>query len=198
MRLIKVLGVALVAVFAFSAMAAAGASAHEFKSSAAKLLLLASADGPQLFTTLAGHLVCITLLGHGITETIATETQKATISYEGCTVSVGKVTTKPDEPIVAEYEFNAAGTVKILKNITILATLAGLKCIITVKSQGPLSSVKYDPINSSTEILLLSHVQGIESSATGAGCAKSYTSEKDALYVGNAFVKVVGGTITWV
>jgi hypothetical protein len=198
MRLVKILGVALVAVFAFSAMAAAGASAHVFETSAAKLKLLASADGPQLFITLAGHLVCNKLLGNGVVEAVSTETQKVTVLYEDCTVSALGLTTKPDEPIEAEYEFNANGTVKILQDITILASFVGVKCTILVLPSGALSTIKYDNINSSTEILLLSHVQEILTDATGAGCAKQYKNERDALYRGNAFVKVDGGTTKWV
>ena len=198
MRLVKILGVALVAVFAFSAMAATGASAHVFEWSSAGLKLLASADGPQLFITLAGHLVCNKLLGNGVLEAAVTETQKVTVLYEECTVSVNAVTAKPDEPILTEYEFNANGTVKILKHVTILAKLAGLPCTILVLPSGALSTVKYDNINSNTEILVLSHVQEILTDATGAGCAKQYKNERDALYRGNAFVKVDGGQTKWV
>jgi hypothetical protein len=174
-------------------MAATGASAHEFESYATGLLL-ASADGPQLFTTEAGHLACNTLLGHGFVTTTKTTLQLVTVLYEGCKVTAHGLKLAPDEPIVATYLFHANGTVTIARNITILVPNL---CTITVKAQGPLSSVKYDNIGT-TEILLLSHVQGIETSATGAGCEHEYTSSKTGLYRGNAFVKLDGGTIKWV
>jgi hypothetical protein len=199
MRLVKLLGVALVAVFAIGATGAAGASAHEFETSEAPALLLASADGPQLFITPAGHLVCNSLKGHGLVTAKTTKTQIATVAYTSCIVGIKGATTKPDEPILAEYEFNADGTVKILKHVTILATLTGVKCTILVLPSGALSSVKYDNINSNTEILLLSHVREILTDAVGAGCGSQYTNDRTGLYIGNAFVKIEApGTIKWI
>jgi hypothetical protein len=198
MRLVKVLGVALVAVFAFSAMATTAMAELVFESSGAPLLLLASADGPQLFITLAGHLVCNTLKGHGIVETLKALTQLVTVAYTGCTASIRTLTAKPDEPIVATYLFNADGHVTIEKDITILASLAGVKCNILVLAQGPLLSVGYDNINSETEILLLSHVKNIVTDASGGGCAETYTNSSTGLYIGNAFTKAEApGTIRW-
>jgi hypothetical protein len=194
MRLVKILGVALVAVFAFSAMAATGASAHAFTNSAGGLLLLASADGPQLFTTPAGHLVCNTLKGDGTTAA-SSLTQLVQVLYEGCTVTgLLNQTVKPDEPIEAHYTFNADGTVVIALDITILA-LGSFPCTILVLPSGALSTVKYDNVGTS-EVLVLAHVQGIESHATGSGCKATGTSNT-GLYRGNAFVKVDGGTIQW-
>ncbi len=199
MRLVKMLGVVLVAVFAMGAMAATAASAHVFETSAASLLVLASADGPQLFITPAGHLVCNTLTGHGVALTPSALHQLVTVLYTNCTVTgPGGVTAKPAEPIVAQYLFSADETVTIEKDITISATLGGLKCTILVLPSGALSTVKYDNINSSTEILVLAHVQGILTDATGAGCASQYTNNRTGLYRGNAFTKVDGGSTKWV
>ncbi len=199
MRLVKVLGAALVAVFAFSAMAATGAAAHVFESSALNLLVLASADGPQFFITPAGSLVCNTLTGDGVVKATPVLTQLVGVLYTNCTVTgPGGITAKPDEPIAAQYLFSADGTVTIEKDITILALVGGLKCVILVLPSGALSSVNYDNINSSTEILVLSHVREILTDATGAGCIKQYTNNREGLYRGNAFTRVDGGTTKWV
>jgi hypothetical protein len=200
MRLVKVLGVALVAVFAFAAMAVQGASAHLFESTKVPGLLLASADGPQLFITLAGHLVCNSLKGHGIVTTAKALTQIATVSYTSCSALVkGGALGTVAEPINTEYEFNADGTVSILKDVTILVTATGLKCTILVLPQSGLSTVAYDNRGSepTREILILSHVREILNSATGSVCAEQYSHSKTGLYRGNAFVAVDGGEVSW-
>jgi hypothetical protein len=197
MRLVKVFGAALVVVFALSAMAAAGASAHNFTASVVPTLILTSAEGPQVFVTLAGTLECSTATGHGIALAKTSETQKVTVSYTGCLAAITTgASVKPTEPITAEYEFNANGTVKILKAVTIVATL-GTKCTITVPAQGPLSSVSF--ANKGTkEILVSAKVTGIESSDVGGACKEVYTGSKTGTYNGNNVTKADGtGSITW-
>jgi hypothetical protein len=194
MRLVKIFG-ALVAVCAFSAMAVAGVSAHEFTASVVPTLLLSKATGTQVFTTLAGTLECSTLTGHGIAQAKVSETQKATVSYTGCFAITKSFSVKPTEPINAEYEFNANGTVKLLKAITIVASL-GIKCTITFLPD-PYASIKYDPVDAKT-VLVLEVIIGILSSATGAGCTETYTSSKAGTYVGNSITKADGtGEIGW-
>jgi hypothetical protein len=198
MRLVKAFGVAFVVVFAIGMMASSGASAHEFEFTSVPALLLAAADGPQLFSTLAAHLECTTQTGDGrVTELKNFHFLTVAVKYTGCKATAHGLTAKPDEPIVAEYEYSAEGVVTILKDISILASFVGVKCVILVLAQGPLSSVKYDNINSNTELLLLSHVREILNSASGAGCAETYTNSKAGLFIGNSFLKVESGSIDW-
>jgi hypothetical protein len=197
MRLVKVLGVALVAVFAFSAMAAAGASAHEFTASNTPVKLEGKAIQTQVFTTLAGKLECTTIGVTGEATLKTSKTQRATVSYTGCVANNGKLTAKPDEPISAEYEFNAEGTVSILKPITILASFSGVKCTITVSAQNGLLLVAYNPVTAK-RILLLPHVLKIDTSALGAGCTEVYNSVKTGTYTGYATTEAAGtGEIGW-
>jgi hypothetical protein len=198
MRLAKTLEVLLLAIFAISATTAPGASAHEFEYSVIPTLLLAKADGTQVFKTLAGTLTCNTLMGHGIQESLAFKSVKLVTSYTGCVIENRlKITAKPDEPIGVEYEFGAEGIVTILKPIAILATLAGTKCTISVKAQGPLTSITYTS-KGTKEVLFGANTSGLETSAVGAGCSETYTSSKTGTYVGNSIVAATGtGEFAW-
>ncbi len=190
MRLIKVLGAAIVAVLAFSAIAAAGASAHEFES-ANTGLLLAKSHGPQLFNFNGKEVVCNTLKGHGTVTALKTKTQVATVSYSGCSTTFGTVT----EPINAEYNFSAEGSVDILKPIKVIVTATGLKCEVTVPVQSGLKTITYK--NISPEILLTANVTGITSSGANSLC--TYATEKNGVYTGSALVRLEsGGIIKWV
>jgi hypothetical protein len=200
MQRIRVLGVAFVALFAFSAIAAAGASAHKFTTSVEKTLFLAVADGEQTFVTLAGTLKCTELKGDGKAEELSALAQKAIVEYKNCKAITSHFSVKPNEPIVAEYEFNADGDVKVLAPITIVATL-GTKCTITVPGGQLLFTIKYDP-KPKTAVLVLANVTNIETSAKGAGCTEEYETSaanaKTGTYVGNAetFAEL-GGEIGW-
>jgi hypothetical protein len=201
MRLVKVLGAALVTVFAIAAIAATGASASEFEAGPAlPLLLLAKADGLQVFTSLAGTLECETLKGHGIPLTLKTLSQAVTVSYENCKVFNGVVRVSPHEPILAEYEFSADGDVTVLKTIEIFAEFAGAKCTIKVLPQ-LLRTIKYNNIENNTKILVSANVTGIETWQTGAGCKEaSAGTSKIGTYVGNSITEAEGQTgaaITW-
>ena len=198
MRLVKVLGLALMAVFALSAATATGASASSFEAGETSGLLTIKEHGLQQFITPTGTLNCTKLRGHGSWVTKTKLTQIATVSYTGCSTTIGTV----EEPINAEYEFSADGlnNISILKTITIQVLATGLTCKIIVPAQSGLDGVKYDNLPGFKAILLLSEVSGITSSDSGAICPVKYTTEKTATYTGNALISVVaaGGQIKWV
>ncbi len=188
MRLVKILGAAIVAVLAFSAMVATGASAHEFEASTTGLLL-AKAHSSQLFKFPAGEVVCTTLVGHGKVVELKPKKQVATVSYTNCSTALGTVS----EPINAEYEFDAEGSVSILKTVKVIITSAGLKCEVSVLPQSGLTAISYS--NTGKEILLSSNVKSIKSNGGGALC--NWTNDATGIYTGSALVSLDGGTISW-
>jgi hypothetical protein len=197
-RVIK-FGAVLVAVFAIGAAVAAGASAHDFEASQAGAPLLVRNDaGPQVFSTLAGTLECATLKGSGTTKSLTYVLQRVTVSYEGCKFTNGVLTAKADEPINAEYNFNANGTVVIETPITILSTIVGIKCSVTVLEQGSLGVVTYK--NKPTKAVLVeTNLAGLETSAVGGGCKETYKSSTSGTYSGNALIEAEeGGEFAWV
>jgi hypothetical protein len=186
MRRIRIVGLALVAVCAMSVTATAGASAHDFKASAAGKLT-SKALATQKFKTAAGLVECTALHLTSGTAALLSETQTATVQYTGCKAFGLAATVSP-----AQYEFNANGSVKLLATITITAT----ECTVTVPSakNTKLSTIKYT--NSNKQIVLEPSVNNITSSGAGAGC--KYAEESLGTYTGNSVVGLEsGGTLTW-
>ncbi len=190
MRLLKTFSVSLVAVLALGAISVTGASAHEFEASATVLALLKS-HGPQLFKLGVVHLACASFNAHGSISLLKTKTEVVTGSYTGCSSAMGTVT----EPINTEYEFNAEGTVAILKPIKVTIVAAGLKCEVTISAQSGLKTITYNNIGS--EILMFAKVAEI--SSTGAGALCTYATDKTGIYTAGVLFKIEnGGVIKWV
>src|SRR6266566_6121728 len=169
MTRIKIIGLALAAVFALSAATAASASAAHFEASESSNLLakvVTGASGEQVFTTKAGKVVCKALkVKAGKSTAGKVETQLATISYENCT-AFGLTATISE----AEYLFHAGttpgtGTVDVEKAITIKA--AG--CEVKVPAQKGLGKITYKNVGGK-EVELVPNVTGITSSGTGFAC----------------------------
>jgi hypothetical protein len=199
----RTLGLALAAVFAFSAVAAASAAAHEFKASKApgelKGKQTAGAAGEQIFTTPAGKVKCTEDTVTGTIKELTTKKQIATVEYRNCTLfGFAEAKVSP-----AEYEFEAEpsateGKVKVLKEITVKVKVIGGECEVKVPVQGPLGNVEY--VNSAGKLEVRAKVTKIKSSGVGpeiSGC-KDYTNNETGEYIGNNLVEEVGGTIEYV
>jgi len=195
MQRAKVLGVALMAVFAIGAITATGASAHKFASTESPGLVIAKAEGLQSFTTPTGTVACNALAGDGAVTGLETLSQNLMVTYTECSVLIGG-SWIPQASILAEYLFNADNEeARLLSAINIVVNF-GTKCTITVPAQNSLKSVTYK--NTGKRILVASNVSNIESSDSGATCPVKYTSNKTGKYVGNALSELSGtGTLSW-
>ncbi len=184
MNRMKLVGLMLVAAWAITATPAANAGASVFLSTVSGKLL-SGALATQKFATKAGVVECTGLTAAGEVTALTAEHLKATVSYTGCKAFGLAATVSP-----AEYEFNASGTVTVLKGITIKAT----GCLVTVPGGQTVGTVKY--LNKPTgEIEVDSNVTGITSSGTGAAC--EYETEHNGTYSGISLVAVEGGELTW-
>jgi hypothetical protein len=185
MRRIKYVGLALVAVFAMSVVASA--SAHEFEASAPGNLT-SKVLQTQTFHTAAGNVECsaLHLTGGSVTQ-LKTGKQEATVQYTGCKAFGLAATISP-----ALYLFDAEGSVKVLKTITITA----VGCTVTVPSakNTSLTTIVYKNA-SGGQITLEPSVKNITSSGTGSAC--TYAEESLGTYTGTSDVGLVGGTLTW-
>ncbi len=190
MNRIRFAGLALVATLAL-AVAASAASAHHFVSNT-KGTLLAESLSSQEFTTAAGTIACskISLLNTSVTA-LLTESQEATVDYSGCKAfSIFEATVEPS----VLYDFNANETATLLNKVTILVPADN--CTVLVLAPQILSTVKYDNTerNGHKGIELLPKVSGITSVGEG-GC--KYAEESKGTYVGNSFVWLDGGNLSW-
>ena len=183
-RNMKVWGVALVAVFALSAVAAANASAAVFKASGTGTLS-GKALNNQVFNTGIGNVTCTTAASSGtVVAPLEKETQEVAVKYSGCT-AFGFVGVEISE---AKYLFNANGSVNVVNTITIKVPAAG--CSVTVSPQTGLKTITY--VNSSGKIEEKTNVSGIKSKGSGGVCGGESTT---GTYTGNNLIELVGGTI---
>jgi hypothetical protein len=195
MRRIIIIGMTLLAL---PAVSATGASAHVLTAGVVPTLLLLSAEGPQIFTTLTGTVECNVLAGHGFDGAKVTETLKVTVSYSSCLTTIvgGGASVKPTEPINADYELNANGTVTILAPITITAVV-GVRCTVVIPAQGPLSSTSFGD-KGTKEVLVSAKITGIQSSDAGTGCKELYANSKTGTYNGRSVILADGtGPFKW-
>lgn len=185
----KKLIVALLAVFAFGAVATSNAfAALEFvaKNLGTRLLLAGKTIKTQKFKVTTGTVSCTTLLAMGTVTAMQTAVQAALVEYRGDCEGFG---TDFNEPIIAEYEFNANGKVKVLKPITIESTKGATVCKVTVPTQ-EVSTVEYkDLLGGALE--LVPKVTDIESEGSGSACA--YAKEAKGTYTGTSEV-ILGGS----
>lgn len=182
---------ALVAALAMSLVGVAGASAHEFIEKGAKLPAPLKAEGgTQTFVTAGGTTVCTSVKGKGTVTSEKAVTQKATAEYAGCEAD-GFAEAKVEG---AEYEFNANGTVTILKEIKVTAPLCKVSVPAATETENKnLSEVKYS--SSGGVITEEANVSGITSSGSEF-CA--YSKESKGTYKGTTKVSVEGGELSYV
>jgi hypothetical protein len=188
MRSLKKLSVLAIAVFAFSAIGVASASAAQFTASATGEIT-GKALETQVFTTNGGEVRCNNIDVTGKIEKTASPEQHTTITYTNCTAfGIATVHISP-----ATYLFTANGEVHIKNTIKITVT-GGIfgECTITVAPQ-TVKSVSYT--NNAGKIKVTPNVTGIVYTSTGGVCG---SSGANGTYKGAAETeRVGGGTISW-
>lgn len=213
-RNLKVLGLALVAVFALSAVAASMASAAEFSAESVPVTLTGTTESGvvEKFKTTAGSVEC-----HGEYEgTMATKpTTTVSIavkggSYENCTALGFPGSTIHMNGCTYLFHITPAtnpptGSVDIVcpkeKEITVTAISAGTsKCVIHVPPQTDLTTVRYSTIGAGAtrEITAIAEISGLKYTHTpGTGLGKcTEGSATNGSYEGKATLtgEVDGGT----
>jgi hypothetical protein len=212
-RSLKGFGLALVAVFALTAVAASAASAAEFHSGVAPASIKAAATQNQVFTIGGGK--------------VATSCNEATFTGESKTSPANSITVHPvyknsgstecpAEPIGnasivttgCNYVFSSATTAEGMAQVKIECE-AGKKiqinaplCTITVGEQTLPNAVSYTNTGvgggaSSTEgVVVTPTVTGIHWEASGFGCTLVGlgSSGSDGTYTGTALTKAFSGS----
>ena len=194
MRIAKRLGLVLLTVCAFSALAVSSASAApKFLSHPAGALLSATAGNVQVFKTKAGSVECsaLKLLPPDTTPALEATHLLVVVDYEKCKVfGILNATIHP-----ARYLFAASGLVLLENTVLILAEQG---CIITVLGNQDLWTVKYTNNATNGSVLITSAVTGIKSFGVGGPeslCA--YSEESVGTYTGSTVTKIAGGVIRW-
>lgn len=185
---VKALGLALVAVFALSAVGASAASA-EFKADSYPATLTASAESEQVFTSSTGQVRCTTLTGDAtLTEESAAIT--TTPAYTGCTAFVG------ESELKAKVTFNGCDynfTTELThiecpsgKNIIIEVTALNLKCYEVEPQTTSGITFTNTEVGSTSAVTIDAEVTGLAYIETGA-CGSGQTTN-NATYTGTALI----------
>jgi hypothetical protein len=183
---IRLMGMTLVAVLAFSGVA----SAHLFSSTVTGSVTRVT-NGNQTFNTGGNQsVVCTTDKVSNSTATSGNVLSlTADISYSGCTVTVlgikfeATVTT-------AKYLISADLLANLTNTVVIKVPVAG--CDITIKPQNTLKAMKYK--NTGKNVVVEPNVTSIKSEGSGGECGGASST---GTYTGNTEVSVAGGTISW-
>jgi hypothetical protein len=190
MRVVKQMGLALVAACAMCALIVSSASAAPtFLVHPPTAKLLASAVGSQVLKTAAGEVVCTGLsLTEGAATALQSTTLQVTVEYEKCK-AFGLAATIT----LVKYLLNANGSVNLLNTVTVSG--GGGTCLVTIPSakNQNLNTVKYDN-NANGNVLLLAAVTKITSSGVGT-C--EYPEESIGQDTGIIEVHADGGVVRW-
>ncbi len=199
-RNLRVLGLAVMAVLAVSALWASVAAAHTpatFTSKSTNTTLTAEQENNQLFQAGGQQITCkearfeATTSNQEVQEVTfqpkETTAKAGEVGYGACTFGV-KVQVKMNG---CDYLFTANNQVHIQcpagKEIEFEGSFIGIKCLVKIPAQGPRSLVTYKNIGTGTteEITVEANVQGITYTAQGSGC-KEQGEKQNGVYTGNA------------
>jgi hypothetical protein len=209
-RKLKTLGLALIAVFAMSAVASATASAvgPEFHSGATSGTVKGTNVGEETFTVTAGTVKCSSATYTGTYSASTVTSQIVTPAYSGC-VAFGFVNTpidvngcqfrfnQPTEPSKGDY----VSTVDII-NCTKPMEVTAANCTVTIGNQAGLSGVTWDNVTTATpsHLTATTNISGIKYTQDPKGeflpCNSS--TDTNGTYVGTNTVKAFNGSGTQV
>lgn len=186
-RKIKALGLALMAVFAMSAIVAQAASAVDFESNASTTILSASGSNHE-FNVTGSEVRCATanFSGHVASST----TTKITISpvYTGCTAFAGFVSAKVTgfghygEEDTCDYVMHASGEVDLECEGSAEVMIDAGPCDAHIPEQTGLGTVSYENVANgdikatiNINSITVSHTDGIFCTFSGSGEGKNGT-----------------------
>ncbi len=182
MRNLKVLGTALVAVLAMSAVMASMASADDLTSESTPVTLTGTQEGELTkFVTTAGSTTCTTATLTGTSIATPTTEGTATPAYSGCTC-IGVACTVDTTGCDFVLRIGGSGSTTATADLVCTGgneiTLTNSKCVVHVKSQSNLSKVEVTNTGSGATRELTAHLEisGIHYTHTeGTGIGKCTT-----------------------
>jgi uncharacterized protein (DUF1501 family) len=187
-RMLRTLGLALVAVFAMSAVVASAASANFTTTTDTSTLTLSG--GLQVFTSGGGaKFECTSESGH--IANVGTAQSELTVVpfYSGCTLTEGGITRNMEiDPMGCAYVFTTTGQIHIecsgANVITVKAFIAGsFQQCFDIHPQTPTTptidfSNQLDPATSKWDFTIKSTIEGITYERTGP-CKKAQAQENE-------------------
>jgi hypothetical protein len=192
-RNLKALGLALMAIFALTAVASSAAQAIEFHSEIENTTVTASteAGSNSVFDAAGASISCASATFTGSQAAKTSPTLTVTPAYSNCTF-LGVVGV-PVNMNGCQYTFNANGEVAITGASCTAITFEAATCKVEVgkTNNQNLKEVTYTNLNSGTtrEVTVTPHVIGITYTSSGLGCPKAGTFSDGNYTSGNAVAK---------
>jgi hypothetical protein len=199
MRSFKALGMALLAVFAMSAIAASAASANQFHSSVEKTTLTVASNEDQKFLYESGGktVKCTGVGGSGEANTATTSTVTFNPTYSGCTVDGIAFSTAQVSFNECDYLFHVdasanEGATDVVctgsSQITITVKVFGVSvCTFHIGKQTPSGKSKYAN-SGAKQVKVQPNQTGITGSKQG-GSECGSASSTSGTYTGSVVVK---------
>ncbi len=185
-RKFKALGLALVAVFAMSAVAASASQAAEFHSSADETFLSGEQAETHEFTVGSGFgsITCENASFTGTsTETVSTDIT-ITPAYSGCVDILGRTV---DVTVSGTYTFHSNGTVDLSGSISLAITNGSkqVKCTVTVGEQEGINGISYAN-SGANNIEVVANSSNIKTTTSGGllNCGVGNGSHTGGTYTG--------------
>lgn len=189
-RNLKTLGLAVMAMFALTAVAASAAQAIEFHSEIENTTVTASteAGSNSVFDAAGSSISCASATFTGSQAAKTSPTLTVTPVYSNCTF-LGVVGV-PVETNGCQYTFNANGEVAITGASCTAITFQAVGCKVEVGKQSGLKEVTYTNLGTGAgrEVTVTPHVTGITYTSSGL-CPKNGTFTDGNYTSGNAIAK---------
>ena len=189
-RNLKTLGLAVMAMFALTAVAASAAQAVEFHSEIENTTITAKteAGSNSVFDAAGASISCASGTFTGTQAAKASPTLTVTPAYSGCTF-LG-VLNVPVNMNGCQYTFNANGEVAVTGASCTAITFEAELCKVEVGKQGNLKEATYTNIGTGTgrEVTVTPHVTGITYTSSGL-CPKTGEFSDGNYTSGNAIAK---------
>jgi hypothetical protein len=149
-RNLKVLGLALVAVFAMSAMVASAASAAQFTSAQSTTTLTGEEVNGQTELLVTGTgIKCSEVSFHAHVSSTAVGAVTATPTYTGCLTSIGSTATVTGfgdhgEENTCDYLIDADGTADLVCDPGAEVTIDASTCVVHIPAQNNIGTIGYE------------------------------------------------------
>jgi len=182
MQRITIMGLTMLATFAIVCVGAVSVSASgsEFIASTTGKVKDKQTNVQVFKLGSGGSVECAEVTGYGEITELKSVTNKEVLTYSGCSGG-GPVKVSP-----AYFEFNANGSAKLEKTVTVVAE-GGAGCEVVLEPQ-TLEKVAYS--NTSSGITATAKVKNVHSKGTGGGCGTTNTEDT---YTGSIAAELEGG-----
>lgn len=191
-RKLKVMGLALVAALALTAVMASAASA-QFTSTAEHTIISGSQTTAHKFTAGSGiggiSCTTATFAGTAVNKTESTQTVNPT--YSGCSDSFGRTVHVVSNTL--EYHFLSGaskGSVTLTGKIVLTVTSGTPDCTITIEGDQTNNGISYENLGGTSGVKVTTNTNNVKSSVEGGffACGTSTTSNTAGTYTGTTVV----------